>query len=358
MARLAVVGHTGIGLIEKHASQLEEKEGGNLDKFIATLLSGLLLLIWQTWRSWPDDLVHVVFCDVGQGDAILIKSGTQQILIDGGRGTEVLRCLDDHIPFWDRTLELMIATHADADHIGGLDDVLENYDVREFISNRYYKDSEVFRDVKNAATNEIQTVEMVLKEPILGQQIVFPRVETVKKSYFGQNSVKSENSASPMNLEIISPLVVSVTGEAQKVEKTEGVLSDIEAFFGAELPEGDDYNNLSVGAFLNVGEVSFLLTGDIEVEGEVALLEANLLHDIDVLKVGHHGSKTSTSDEFLQVVRPEISIISAGKYNDFGHPSLEVMNRLMQYESEILSTIEWGDIEIETDGINYWVVGE
>jgi len=109
---------------------------------------------------------------------------------------------------------------------------------------------------------------------------------------------------------------------------------------------------------LQIGQIKILLTGDLEVEGELALIESNLLEDIDILKVGHHGAKTSTSDEFLTIVKPETSVISVGKTNSYGHPSLDVINSLMQFGSKVLRTDEIGTIELVSDGEKYWMKGD
>ena len=124
--------------------------------FLASFLV-LFLLLGRIWRTWPDQQAHLIFCDVGQGDATLIVSGSNQVLIDGGRHRQAaLSCLEKYVPFWDRRLELMIATHADADHIGGLPAVLEHYAVQQVITNSYNKETQVFSRFKNAVRNEVR----------------------------------------------------------------------------------------------------------------------------------------------------------------------------------------------------------
>ena len=113
--------------------------------------------------------MHLVFCDVGQGDATLVTMGFTQVLIDGGRSDEVLSCLEEHIPFWDRTIELVVATHADADHIGGLDSVIEEYDVLQIMSTQFIKDSQVFLDFKQAVS-KAQAVRSNLGKVVKGHE--------------------------------------------------------------------------------------------------------------------------------------------------------------------------------------------
>lgn len=300
----------------------------------------LLILIIQVWRSWPDSDAHFVFCDVGQGDAILVTSSFTQLLIDGGRSDEkIMACLEDHLPFWDRTIELVVATHADADHIGGLDAVIENYEVKKIISTDFKKETKTFADFKKAVEQELR-VGSVLKKPILGQQMRFTQ------------------EGPPLLLSILSPRVEQLQVAVENSPKTEAGLSDLGHVLGVAVDEEFDYNQLSIVLLLEVGEVRLILTGDLEQEIELALIDSELLSDVDILKVGHHGAKTSTSPEFIEVVRPETSIVSVGESNSYGHPSLETINNLTQFDSKILRTDELGSIELVSDGKKYWLLSK
>ena len=101
--------------------------------------------------------------------------------------------------------------------------------------------------------------------------------------------------------------------------------------------------------------VNLLLTGDLELDGEKALLQSDLIKEHSILKVGHHGSKTSTSAEFLAALRPELAIISSGKNNSYGHPAPQVLTNLLQATSSILRTDQLGTLEVVTDGTSYWL---
>jgi len=321
-----------------------------MQKFLITTFFSLMILVGQIWQSWPDEYVHLIFCDVGQGDATLVTMGFTQMLIDGGRGDQVLSCLEEHLPFWDRTIELVVATHADADHIGGLDEVIERYDVLQIMSTQFAKDTETFLELKKAVEREISSG-AILKKPILGQQMRFSQ-----ESYLPH--LPTESQLPVVEVLVLSPQVEQLQQAVENSVKTETTLSDTERVFDQFLAKEDNDNDLSVVLFLQLGRIKVMLMGDLEYKGELALANANLLQNIDILKVGHHGAKTSTGIDFLSLVRPETSIVSVGKNNSYHHPSFEVMNSLMQFGSEMLRTDELGTIEIVSDGEQYWLRSE
>ena len=307
-----------------------------------------MILVSQIWKSWPDEYVHLIFCDVGQGDAILITSGFNQMLVDGGRGEEVLSWLEEYVPFWDKTIELVVATHADADHIGGLDAVIQQYDVLQVMSTQFMKDTQTFLEFREAVEQEVMAG-AVLKKPILGQQMRFTQGQSFS------NPIKRYQHLMVV-ISVLSPQVEQVDLVVENSLKTETNLSDVNSVLGLLATDNFNHNDLSVVLFLQLGQVRVLLTGDLEHEGELALINASLLHEVDILKVGHHGAKTSTSTGFLKLIRPETSIISVGKNNNYGHPSPEVVNTLMQFDSKILRTDQLGTIELVSDGDKYWLV--
>lgn len=318
-----------------------------MQRLLITSFFSLMVLVSQIWRSWPDEYVHLVFCDVGQGDATLITVGFTQMLIDGGRGDKVLSCLEDHLPFWDRTIELVVATHADADHIGGLDAVMEQYDVLRIMSTQFVKDTQAFSEFKEAVELEILSG-AVLEKPILGHRMRFTQ------EHYLYNPIKRYQTP-VVNFLVLSPQVEQLQLAMENSVKTETSISDSTGTFELKLAKNFNYNDLSVVLFLQLGQVKVLLMGDLEHEGELALINANLLQDIDILKIGHHGAKTSTGVDFLELVRPETSVVSVGVNNSYQHPSLELMNTLMQFDSEVLRTDKLGSIEIISDGEKYWL---
>ncbi len=266
---------------------------------LSLLLANILVLI-LIWQRSPSNELKVYFLDVGQGDAILIETPSQkQILIDGGRNLKVLSLLGRHLPFGDRYIDVVMATHPDADHIGGLPEVLSRYSVGIFLE---------------------------------------PGVES-------ENSLDDELHAR-LEGENISKLLAR---RGQVINFGDGVRLTI------LFPDRDvskwETNEASIVARVDYGESSFLLTGDspIRVENILLSLDKKFL-DTDVLKAGHHGSRTSTSLHFTQAVSPDYAVISAGKGNSYSHPHPEVLNILEKVGVKIVSTIDRGTIEFRTDG--------
>lgn len=259
---------------------------------LATLVVILAVIIFY---SQKDDL-KIIFLDVGQGDAILISEGSQQVLIDGGKdGKLLLEKMGKFVPFWDRSIETVVMTHPDQDHIGGLIDLLGAYKVQNIVKTNARSDSETFRKLE----------EEILKN------------ETGKIEAKKDLTINFSNGA---KLEILYPFV--------------------------SLPEAVDTasNDNSVVAKLSYGENKFLFTGDITNAQEAVLISNLLVQDSRVIKVSHHGSKYSTNDEFLEAVKPEDAVISVGK-NSYGHPNQEILKRLTQHKIKILRTDEVEDIE-------------
>jgi competence protein ComEC len=250
--------------------------------------------------SCPKGLLCVVFLDVGQGDSIFIQSpsGTQ-MLVDGGRDSSVLRELGTVMGFWDREIDYVLATHPDADHIGGLSDVMERYEV-----------SDVIRTENESKTPDWQAFESGVKE------------EGAKVFYARRGQVFDLGSGT--TLEILFP--------------------DIDA---SEL----ESNTASIVARLVYEKTSFMLTGDSPkaIEEYLVLVEGENL-DSDVLKVGHHGSRTSTSELFLDHISPTYVVISAGRDNQYGHPHMEVTDMLFNKRVETHSTAEEGRITFVSNG--------
>lgn len=259
------------------------------------------LLVWAAvYSRIPGKTLKVYFLDVGQGDAIFIETPSRrQVLIDGGKNKKVVSQLGRIMPFGDKSLDIIIATHPDADHIGGLPEVVNRYKVELFIEPQV--------ESENDLDNELD-------------------VRLEKK-----------------NIETL------VAKRGQVIDFGDGVRLTI------LFPDRDvstwETNDASIVARLDYGESSFLLTGDspLKVESILIGLDKNML-DVDVLKAGHHGSRTSTSLSFAQATSPEYAVISAGADNTYGHPHQEVLNILKQVGSKIKSTAESGTIKFETDG--------
>jgi len=270
---------------------------------VIALLFGNIVVFWAAYRLDHRPLI-VAFLDVGQGDSIFIESPTgSQILIDAGPvSNKVLTTLGVVMPIYDKNLDLVIVTHPDADHIGGFPAVLERYDVSAVMQSGV---------VQKNPTKIYQTLENKIIEKHL-QTILARR---------GQRLLLGGGAT----LDILFP-----DRDVSKVTNT---------------------NDGSVVAKLTYGKDTFLFTADAPNKIEQILLgyRPNELQS-EVLKVGHHGARTSTGQSFLEAVAPTYAIISAGKNNSYGHPFLEVIERLTIAGITVFSTIDKGTIIFKSDG--------
>lgn len=280
------------------------------------ILLMLVLMMLFIVSQWPTEKLKVVFCDVGQGDAQLLIKGYTQILIDGGpSGEGVMKCLGDNLPFWDREIELVVNTHADRDHIGGLDEVASAYEIGTLL-------------VSEVGSNQDSKR---LMEEIKRQSI---------KVHAPRNEEKIRVSG--IELEVLWPVESS--------EKT--VLAWSGEIDGRVLGENDKKNENSIVLRLSYGKFSALFTGDIGEREELMMLER--LSPVTVLKVPHHGSKYSSSEEFVRVLSPRIAVFEVGK-NSYGHPDSNVLSRYDMVGSSVYRTDFNGQVTVVTDGLTYVV---
>ncbi|MFI3115760.1 MAG: ComEC/Rec2 family competence protein [Clostridia bacterium] len=267
---------------------------------IATYLSdvqnGSDVFVHQNiFDSQNEDIQKTVvsFIDVSQGDSSLIVTGSQAILIDGGRNADETNVCEYIESQGVKSIDLIIATHPHEDHIGGLDAVMEKFDVYQILMPDVPYNTKTYEDVITSANEN-------------GTEIIYP------DDYYA--------------FEFESGLTIKVLTHPAEFESS-------------------NVNNDSVVCRVEIGETSILYTGDMEQELEVALLSQ--VEKADILKVGHHGSNTSSTDDFLDRVSPSIAIISCGFENSYGHPHVEVIDRLTIRGIEILQTQYEGTIVFE-----------
>ncbi len=278
--------------------------------FVFLILVNIFSWIVTYDLNKPRDF-EVVFFDVGQGDSALIKTHLgHYILIDGGETSIIVEKLSKEIPFWRKEIDLIILTHAHADHLGGLIDVMENYHV-----------------------------ENVLWNGVEAETALFSKWERMLKD--GDYDIKISQSG-------------------QKIKSKDFVLNVLYPFEKIENETFNDLNLSSIVLRASYSDNSFLFMGDAYESMEMDLIKMEdfckdkkqeikcrgMVLNSDVLKVGHHGSRTSTSDDFLKRVKPLIAVISAGKDNRFNHPHIETLEVLEKYDIEILRTDIDGDIKI------------
>lgn len=260
------------------------------------------ILIWQFFELKNNNF-KLVFCDVGQGDGIYVRAFSEDIVIDGGpEGGEktISDCLAAHMPLFDRNIELMVVTHADGDHYAGFIELLDSYSVSHFATS--YGDSDV-----------------------LGYQALLNKLE--------KKNVEVRRLSQGDRIRINDELKIDVLWPPTK-------FTDID----------DDRNNSSLVFLFDYLEFEAILTGDLDKEYLNLLLQD--LSQIEIFKLGHHGSNTSTDDETFESFRPELSIISAGRDNRYGHPHKEVVDILKKFNLKYISTQD-GDIVITSDGIGF-----
>jgi competence protein ComEC len=251
------------------------------------------------------DVLTVTFLDVGQGDSILIETPDGiQMLIDGGPDGTVLRRLSHELPWFDRTIDIILGTHPDKDHIGGLVDVLHRYTVGQIITTENTGETMVSSSFQKGLVQEGATVTMA-------------------------RSGQVYQLGASTTLTILAP---------------------------KNNPEMLESNTASIVAKLSYGDIDFMLTGDAPSSIEEYLVKTyGEGLSSEVLKLGHHGSKTASSESFLDTVKPMYAVVSAGKDNSYGHPHPQVVDAVNGRNIQMVSTAESGSLTFESDGIKVWL---
>jgi competence protein ComEC len=266
------------------------------------LLLIITVVIWHAViREAKTDVLKVTFLDIGQGDSIFIEAPSgRQMLIDGGKNRSVIRQLSKVMPWYDRTIDVVLATHPDADHIGGLPDILARYQAGLI-------------------------------------------VESSVKDEGGEDSAAFEKASAEEGAQRL------VAERGQIIDLGKGVY--LEILFPDRAVPTIETNTGSVVARLVYGDTSFMLTGDSPkaIEEYLIRLDGDALES-DVLKAGHHGSRTSSDISFLGFVSPEYGVYSRGCDNSYGHPHDEVKETFARLGIPTLDTCEEGNITFVSDG--------
>ena len=252
--------------------------------------------------------LQVHFIDVGQGDCIYIAAGGQNMLIDCGEADESARAVAYLQDIGIRQLDYVVGTHPHSDHMGGMDRIIEEFGIGEFI-------------IPHLDDEDIPTTSYFLRFLDAAERHGVKLTEAVTGSEF---------TVGDAHCEIVAP-------NSKKYE---------------------DINNYSVGIVLRHGSESFIFTGDAEGVAEQEMLGGGRLGKMNVYKVGHHGSSSSSTAAFLNVIRPDTAVISCGAGNAYGHPTDSVIRRLSAYTDNIYRTDLCGSIVITSDGSSLNVTAE
>lgn len=265
----------------------------------------LFFLWWSFSLPLPDLKTRVTACDVGQGDAVLIQHGTWTMLIDSGPNSDVLQCLTQKLPWWRPKIDILVLTHSDWDHIGGVEAVLSSFRV-----------GEVWKTAWTDLSASGQKVEALMESQ--PQRVVFAG-ESLSLPGMRWRVLWGEKSR-----EIFLP---GVDVESETNSKSVALIGQGESF-------------------------GFLGLGDLECAEELAVGEYTLLTEVTVLKVSHHGSKSSTCLEFLRKIKPETAIISSGEGNSYGHPHPFTLENLSKTGVFVLRTDQLGTFTLDADRVS------
>jgi competence protein ComEC len=280
----------------------------NIWRHLIVVLVLISITIWYSVAQFPDNYLHITACDVGQGDAFLITYGTAQIVVDGGPNRRILDCLSHHMPFWDREIEVVILTHPQADHYTGLIELTSRYRVGYFIKPGVDTDSDSYLVLKESIDrNEVEVIE-INNQAFLNIDQIF--------------------------IEILNP----IKGFDQENSFT----------------ENQDVNNLSIVFNLFFRDFNALFTGDVDSNILEEIIEREKISGVEYIKVPHHGSKYGLNSEIISSLNPGYAVISAGN-NPWGHPNQEVLDLLRSNDIEYSRTDKDGDIEIVTNGFDWWI---
>ncbi|MGH7203287.1 MAG: ComEC/Rec2 family competence protein [Candidatus Levyibacteriota bacterium] len=285
-----------------------------MKKFVV-IICGIILafagVAGYQYSHFHDGKLHVIFCDVGQGDAILIVTPTNKhILNDGGPDQKVMDCLARHMPFWENSIDLMILTHPHADHFFGMFEVLQKYQVKAFAT----------EDLMNKTRGYEEFLKLLSQK-----QVPQRRVYAGDKWRVGQ-----------VSLHIVGP--------------TEEYLSQTSP--GGTIGESKEF--ASVITEISYGSFNVLLTGDSQASGLDNALN-NINSNLIVLQSPHHGSTTGLNASVLQALAPQVAVISVGAHNKYGHPSPQTLDLYKTYGIPYHRTDQEGDVEIVSDGKSWQI---
>lgn len=272
----------------------------------------LAALFTYQYFTFHDGKLHVVFCDVGQGDGILITTPShKQIIVDAGPDKKILDCLSQYMPFWDRTIDIALLTHPHADHFAGYYYVIDRYRLDQFATEELRNNTDGFEEL----------------EKRLQKRQLQPHFVAAGDRWRTPDGI-----------------LIEVAGPAK-------------AFLASKDPDGiitSSAESASLVIKISYGDFSVLLTGDAPLD-QMQMIAAEGVDGLDVLQIPHHGSSTGLDEHVLSFLKPQVSIISVGK-NNYGHPKQEVLELLQKQGINVLRTDQRGDIELVSDGKEWKII--
>lgn len=281
------------------------KKTAKLKSFFLFVLALVTATIWSVYFSQPDEKLNIYFFDVGQGDAELIQKANWQILVDGGPNDIVIERISNVMPIDDRKIETIIITHPHADHITGLIEVINRYEIEKIILTKVEYESATYKSL----------LELIEKKKI---KTITPKIGDVEY-LFDQGKI-------------------TYLWPGEEIANFQNNL-----------------NNTSIVFRFDYGEFNCIFSGDTEIEGwtEIFKKQKNNLRGIDVIKIPHHGSRTGLNENMTDIMSPDIAIISLGLNNKYGFPHQEILNSLAKNKTRVYRTDQDKSINIRTDGKNY-----
>src|SRR5260221_5697054 len=274
-----------------------------------TILALCGICIYQ-YLSFHDGKLHVIFCNVGQGDGIVIRTPGGSILVnDSGPDNSIVTCLNHHLPFWERGIAITLLTHPHADHLNGFLPLFGRFSVENFITERLTN--------KTAGYSELYK--------LLNKQHV---------------PIHYALSGTPFSIGQVHVRIIGPTQQFLDATSPNGII-------------GESKELASLQTLITYGNFSVILDGDSQVDELTDAIRNNAIHSVTVLQIPHHGSRTGTSWDVLSTLKPQLAVISVGLHNRYGHPHRETMQLLQQSRTKLLRTDQNGDVEIISDGRNW-----
>jgi len=291
-----------------------------------TTIFSLIVLFFVGFQDIFYDKTRVVFCDVGQGDAAYIRTRKKQdILIDAGPDGRVLSCLGKYMPFYDRKIELAFLSHPQKDHYGGYLEVVERYQIDNFVVSALNNDNQSF----NLLRRKLKEKKIKIKNMYAGEKIIMGKEESIeffwpKRQFVAENTICQEG---------VCPVFTN---------------NNVLGAFAATT----DLNDFSSVFLFSQGNFNVLFTGDVSpkaLNSLVGTIHKLPRENIDILKIPHHGSKNGLTKEFLILADPRLSVISVAKNNSYGHPAAEILEMFKALNKKYLRTDEKGEVVVEVE---------